>query len=141
MGVQTGIIFCQLSFFFLKQLLLFSIKLWKNTSILKKSCSCKSRKIPALKTVYCLLLVYRPFLISLTCTGWSLWQPRRHRISLKSRLLWRQEVGIRERRWCYIGGSYQCAARVAELQCALIGRLDGDRHGERLRRSCWLLRN
>ncbi|TNN63769.1 hypothetical protein EYF80_025971 [Liparis tanakae] len=33
----------------------------------------------------------------LTCTGRSLWQPRRYRIPLKSRLLWRQEVGIRER--------------------------------------------
>lgn len=78
---------------------------------------------------------------SLTCTGWSLWQPRRHRISLKSRLLWRQEVGIRERRRCYIGGSYQCVARVTELQCALIGRLDCDWHWERLGRSRWLLQS
>lgn len=77
----------------------------------------------------------------LTCTSWSLWQPRRHCISLKSWLLWRQEVGIRERRWCYIGGSYQCVARVTELQCALIGRLDCDWHGERLGWSCWLLQH
>lgn len=34
---------------------------------------------------------------SLTRTSWSLWQPWRHRVSLKSRLLGRQEVGIRER--------------------------------------------
>ena len=78
---------------------------------------------------------------SLTCTGWSLWQPRRYRVSLKSRLLWRQEVGIRERRRCYIGGSYQCVARVTELQCALIGRLDRDWHGERLGRSGRLLQS
>lgn len=76
-----------------------------------------------------------------TCTCWSLWQPRRHCISLKSRLLWRQEVGIREWRGCHIRGSYQCVAGITELQRALIGRLDRDWHGEGLRCSGWLLPN
>lgn len=76
-----------------------------------------------------------------TCTCWSLWQPRRHCISLKSRLLWRQEVGIREWRGCHIRGSYQCVAGITELQRALIGRLDCDWHGEGLRCSGRLLPN
>lgn len=78
---------------------------------------------------------------SLTCAGWSLWQPRRHCISLKSRLLRRQEVGICEWWWCHIGGSYQRVARVTELQCALIGWLDCDWHGEGRGRSCRLLQS
>lgn len=76
-----------------------------------------------------------------TCTCWSLWQPWRYCISLKGRLLWRQEVGIREWWGCHIRGSYQCISRITELQWALIGWLDRDWHGEGLRGSSWLLQN
>ena len=69
-------------------------------------------------------------LLWLTCAGRSLWQPRRHRVSLERRLLWRQEVRVRESGRCHIGRGHQGVARVTELQWALIGCLDCDGHGE-----------